>query len=81
MAIHVEHELHTRRLVRNVGVGLLLVGFVALVFGLTVVKVTQLGDVNKFEGYDHVVQPQNIVAPPPASATDTDTDTDTGGKS
>ncbi|MBI1419006.1 MAG: hypothetical protein GC146_17490 [Limimaricola sp.] len=75
MAIHVEHELHTRRLGRNVGVGLLLAGFVALVFGLTVVKVMQLGDVNKLEGYDHVLQPQNIPALPPASATGT------GGKS
>lgn len=39
MAIKVEHELHKRRLGRNVGLGLVLVGFVALVFGLTVVKV------------------------------------------
>lgn len=35
-----EHELHHRRLGRNIGVGLSLVAFVALVFGLTVVKVT-----------------------------------------
>ncbi|PIE12613.1 MAG: hypothetical protein CSA70_08900 [Rhodobacterales bacterium] len=39
--IKVEHELHHRRLGRNIGLGLVLVGFVALVFGLTVVKVTR----------------------------------------
>lgn len=36
-----EHELHKRRFSRNMGLGLVLVGFVALVFGLTVVKVTR----------------------------------------
>ncbi|MFY0679294.1 MAG: hypothetical protein JXR13_01850 [Thalassovita sp.] len=36
----VEHELHKRRASRNVGVGLVLAGFIAIVFGLTVVKVT-----------------------------------------
>lgn len=33
------HELHRRRFGRNLGVGLILAGFIALVFGLTVVKV------------------------------------------
>ncbi len=51
MALRVEHELHKRRFGRNLGVGLLLVGFVAIVFGLTVVKVQNTGFV---EGYDHV---------------------------
>jgi hypothetical protein len=41
MAIRVEHEVHRRRFGRNLGVGLLLAGFVALVFALTVVKVTR----------------------------------------
>jgi hypothetical protein len=45
MPIQVEHELHTRRRGRNLGVGLVLVAFVAIVFGLTVVKVTNLGPV------------------------------------
>lgn len=36
-----EHELHKRRSSRNMGLGLVLVAFVALVFGLTVVKVTR----------------------------------------
>jgi len=42
MAISKEHEIHSRRLGRNLGLGLVLVGFVALVFGLTVVKVSNL---------------------------------------
>lgn len=40
MAIRTEHEIHQRRFGRNLGLGLTLVAFVALVFGLTVVKVT-----------------------------------------
>lgn len=57
MAIEVEHELHRRRRGRNIGVGLVLVGLVAIVFGLTVVKVLNLGNARAFEGYDHVVRP------------------------
>lgn len=41
-----EHELHRRRFGRNMGLGLVLVAFVGLVFGLTVVKVTG-GDVSR----------------------------------
>ncbi len=54
MAIRATHELHTRRYSRNLGVGLLLVAFVVIVFGLTVVKVSETGPV---EGFDHVVRP------------------------
>jgi hypothetical protein len=42
MALNKEHEIHTRRLSRNIGVGLALGALVALVFGLTVVKVKVL---------------------------------------
>lgn len=35
-----DHEIHSRRFSRNLGLGLTLVAFVALVFGLTMVKVT-----------------------------------------
>lgn len=35
-----EHELHKRRFSRNIGLGLVLAALIALVFGLTVVKVT-----------------------------------------
>ncbi|KUP93935.1 cytochrome C oxidase assembly protein [Tritonibacter horizontis] len=40
MSLRKEHELHTRRKGRNMGVGLLLAGFVVLVLALTVVKLT-----------------------------------------
>ena len=41
MAFGKDHELHERRFSRSLWVGLLLAGFVALVFGLTFVKVTR----------------------------------------
>ncbi len=40
MSLKPTHELHGRRFGRNLGVGLILAAFVALMFGLTVVKVT-----------------------------------------
>lgn len=57
MAIKVEHEIHERRKGRNFGVLGLLLAMVALVFGLTVVKVLELGDAKKFENFDHVARP------------------------
>ncbi len=58
MALKVEHEIHQRRKGRNSGVGLLLVGMVGIVFGLTVVKVLGLTDVRQMERFDHVARPQ-----------------------
>ncbi len=55
MAIQVEHDIHHRRRSRNVGLGLVLVGLIAVVFGLTVVKVQQIG---ASQGFDHVVRPE-----------------------
>ena len=40
MAIRAEHEIHTRRKTRNIGVGLMLAAFVVLVMAITVAKVT-----------------------------------------
>lgn len=40
MAFRAEHEIHTRRKGRNVGVGLMLAGFVVLVLAITFTKVT-----------------------------------------
>ncbi|OIQ27431.1 cytochrome C oxidase assembly protein [Phaeobacter sp. B1627] len=40
MSLRKEHELHSRRKGRNLGVGLLLGAFVVLVLSLTMVKVT-----------------------------------------
>ena len=54
MTFRPEHELHRRRFSRNLGVGLALAGFVALVFALTVVKVKR-GD--PMQGFDHTFQP------------------------
>jgi hypothetical protein len=53
MSFPPEHEIHKRRFGRNLGVGLLLALFVAVVFGLTVVKVLELG---KSGGFDGVVR-------------------------
>ena len=50
MGLGNDHEIFRRRRSRNVGLGLVLVAFVALVFGLTVVKVQQ-GDM--MEAFDH----------------------------
>ncbi|MGR3838119.1 MAG: hypothetical protein ACU0A2_07160 [Cognatishimia sp.] len=41
MAIHKDHELHSRRFSRNLGLALVLGAFVVLLMGLTVVKVTR----------------------------------------
>ena len=40
MSMRAEHEIHQRRKGRNVGVGLMLAGFVVLVLALTFVKIT-----------------------------------------
>lgn len=55
MTIKAEHELHGRRRSRNVGVGAVLICFAALMFVLSVVKITQLG--GPVEGFDHVARP------------------------
>ena len=55
--IKATHELHQRRLSRNVGVALTLVFLISVVFGLTVVKVTR-GD--SLQAYDHVVRPEMV---------------------
>ena len=55
MSFTPEHEIHKRRFGRNLGVGLLLALFVALVFGLSVVKVVSIGAV---QGFDHLVRPE-----------------------
>ncbi len=54
MTFRPAHEIYKRRFSRNLGVGVTLLAFVALVFALTVVKVTR-GE--PMQGYDHVVQP------------------------
>ncbi|MCQ0968940.1 hypothetical protein MLD63_00625 (plasmid) [Paracoccus sp. TK19116] len=69
MAIGQHHELHRRRRSRNVGVALVLIGFVALIFALSVVKVQQ-GDL--MEGFDHQTRTSvlPIEQPEPQPATE-----------
>lgn len=55
MSFRPEHEIYRRRFSRNVGLGLTLLAFVALVFALTVVKVTR-GD--PMQAFDHVARPE-----------------------
>ena len=50
MGLSVQHELHKRRAKRNIMVGLVLGGFVAMVFGITVVK---MGEGAVLEAFDH----------------------------
>jgi hypothetical protein len=54
MAITRDHDLHKRRAGRNLGVALLLVAFGALVFGLTIAKVSGGG---QLEAFDHTYRP------------------------
>jgi hypothetical protein len=55
MAFKPDHEIHRRRFGRNLGLGLTLVAFVAIVFGLTVVKVSTGG---MSQAFDHVIRPE-----------------------
>ena len=57
MDIKATHEIHERRFSRNLGVALTLLAFIAIVFGLTVVKVTR-GD--SLQGFDHQVRPEML---------------------
>jgi hypothetical protein len=57
-AFPTESAMHRARFSRNLGLGVVLVGFVALVFALTVVKVTR-GD--PMQGFDH--QPRLKLVP------------------
>jgi len=53
--IRAEHEIHSRRKSRNIGLGVTLIALVAVVFGLTVVKVQRGGSMQAF---DHVARPE-----------------------
>lgn len=57
MTFREDHELHKRRFGRNLGLGVVLAGFVALVFGLTIAKV---GGGGAIQGFDHTVRPEMV---------------------
>ena len=59
MDLKATHEIHQRRFSRNVGVALTLVFFMAVVFGLTVVKV-QRGD--PMQAFDHAPRMEMVPA-------------------
>ena len=50
MSFRPPHEMHDKRFSRNLGLGLVLAGFVALIFALTVVKVTQGDQMHRNDG-------------------------------
>lgn len=41
MEIRKDHELHTRRFGRNMGLGSILLAFVVIIFGVTIVKLSK----------------------------------------
>ncbi|UWQ21392.1 hypothetical protein [Jannaschia sp. W003] len=55
-----DSETHVRRRGRNFGVLAALVGFILVVFAVTVVKVREGG---LSEGFDHVMRPQMLPLP------------------
>ncbi len=59
MALRKQHELHKRRGKRNLILGLVLGGFVVMVFSITMVK---LGDGQLMQAFDHTVRPELIDA-------------------
>ena len=65
VTMRVEHELHQRRRSRNLGLLAVLLAFVVLVFGLSVVKITQ-GDM--MQGFDHRPRASMLPRDPDAPA-------------
>lgn len=64
MALRAEHELHRRRRGRNTGLGLVLLAFVVLVFGLSIAKIRQGGMMQAFDHRPRVsMQPVDPNAP------------------
>ena len=63
MPLSQEHEIHTRRFSRNLGVGLALAAFVLLSFFLTVEKVTHGNPMQAIRGQGVVPEPAATTAP------------------
>ena len=51
------HEVYKAKNSSNIGLGLILVGFVVLVFSVTVVK---LSTGQSLQGFDHVLRPEMV---------------------
>lgn len=69
MALRAEHDIHRRRRGRNVGLGLVLAGFVALVFGLSVAKIKGGA---MMEAFDHQPRASALPLDPAAPLADPD---------
>jgi hypothetical protein len=72
MSFRATHELHHRRIGRNVGLALVLVAFIGIIFGLTVVKVT---NGSLMQGFDHVPRASVLPVTPSSTAPTTPTST------
>ncbi len=59
--MHRDHELHTRRRTRNFGLLAVLLSFIVVIFGLTLVKVREGG---LSQAFDHVARPEMIPIEP-----------------
>jgi len=57
MAFHQDHELHKRRAKRNIALGLVLGSFVALVFGITMAK---LSSGQMLQAFNHTLRPSLV---------------------
>ena len=51
------HEIHKVKNSSNIGLGLILIGFVVLVFSVTVVK---LSTGQSMQGFDHILRPEMV---------------------
>lgn len=70
MTFKPEHEIHKRRLSRNVGVGVTLLGFVILSFFLTVEKVTHGDPMHAIQGKGAVNPDGSAIVPGTVPVTD-----------
>lgn len=59
MGLAKEHEIHKRRFGRNLGVGITLASFAALVFALSVVKIKEG---QPMQGFDHALRVDQLEA-------------------
>ena len=58
MEIRPDHEIHKRRMRSNIQLGLVLGGFVALIFAITVSKMMGGASMVDMEASDHILRPQ-----------------------
>ncbi len=61
MSFRPDHELHRRRWSRNLGLGAVLAAFVAVIFALTIVKVSRQDDQGNPPGQSQATAPQAVL--------------------